>query len=144
MADVRSGAYRSLGARSRPVGIRDAAGRDRERAGSLFGQLALGRARMFRTSLANTENNIVHQLIPYQEDANFFVELKYGASAIEPPYFPYPAPMSPMEPRTPCETEFRGAVEAGVARQEQYGIKRRRPSRGRVAAARLRSNVAGK
>ena len=62
---------------------------------------------------------------------------------MEPPYTPYPAPKLAQEPRGPREAEFRRAIESDVARQGRYGVRRRRPTRGHVAAAIIAGERAG-
>ena len=62
---------------------------------------------------------------------------------MEPLYAPDPAPKSAQEPWTPREAEFRGAIELDVARLERYGVRRRRPTPGHVAAAIIAGELAG-
>ena len=87
--------------------------------------------------------NVGTQLALSRKAADFFPKLKYEVEAIEPPYFPYPAPKLTTEPWAPDGAEFRGAVEADAACQKRCGVKKRDPLLGHVAVAPMGIIIAG-
>ena len=53
-----------------------------------------------------TLKNFGRQLMPTQGEVNFFTELQYQVTAIEPPIAPYPDTQMATGPRAPRETEI--------------------------------------
>ena len=94
-----------------------------------------------------TLRDIGAQLIPTQEAVNFCTKTQYAAAAVEPPHEPYPGPKLANEPEVEHDAEFRRTIGADIPRRKPYGLKKRRPTVARLAAARTRaieaSEIAG-
>ena len=73
---------------------------------------------------------------------DLFTRLKYEAAATEPPYTPHPDLKLMEEPWTPRSAEVKRPIEADVANQKRFGIKKRHPSMAHLALAQLRAIIA--
>ena len=82
-------------------------------------------------------------LMPTQDAVNFFTKLSYEAAAMEPPFTPYPAPDVRSEPWTPHALDVKRAIEAEVAKQKKYGVKKPYVRMDHMALAMIRMIVAG-